>query len=80
MKKYVLQADKHKYEVDIKEAETEWAWNAKKCSKKNAHGVPHEKCQMMLENYETFNSLDDIREAKEAFRRNNAKQKYKEKI
>ena len=79
MKKYVLEADKYKYEVEIQEPKTEWAWDAKKCSKRNAHGVPKEKVQMMLENFETFKNLDDIREAKDNFRRNNQKQKYKEK-
>ena len=43
MKKYVLEADKFNYEIDVREPETEWAWNPKKCAKTNNHSVPKDK-------------------------------------
>ena len=40
MKKYVLEAEKYGYKIEIVETETPWAWNYKQCAKKNSHGVP----------------------------------------
>lgn len=43
MKKYVIQAEKFQYSVqirEIKDTDTPWAWNVKQCAKKNSHSVP----------------------------------------
>ncbi len=64
MKKYVEAADQNGYHVQIEEPETQWAWNHKICSKKNSHGVPEDKIKIMIDNFQTFKALDEIREAK----------------
>lgn len=70
MRPYVEAADKFGYEVKVQQSETDWAWNAKKCGAKNGHGVPTDKIQIMLNNYEQMKSLDDVRNAKDNRRRN----------
>lgn len=51
MNKYVLEADKNNYNIEIKESQTEWAWNPSKCANKNTHGVPKDKIKIMIENF-----------------------------
>lgn len=63
MSRYVEMAQKYGYEVDIQTSDTDWAWDAKTCAKKNSHGVPEEKIQQMIDNFEKFTNLDDILKA-----------------
>lgn len=52
MKPYILLAEKHGYEIEWVEAQSEWAWNAEECHKRNQHGVPLAVIQTMLNKYE----------------------------
>ena len=50
--------------MEIREAESPWALNYKQCAKKTIHGVPEDKVKMMLDNYENYTSIEDIKNAK----------------
>ena len=52
MKPYIQYADKHGYEIEWVEAQSEWAWNAEECAKRNQHGVPLTVIQNMLAKYQ----------------------------
>jgi len=52
MKPYILLAEKYGYEIEWVEAQSEWAWNAEECHKRNQHGVPLAVIQTMLNKYE----------------------------
>ena len=67
MRKYVEEAQKYQYQVEVKQPQTDWAFNHKVCAKKNSHGVPEDKIKIMRDNYEPFNSLEDILQAKDNF-------------
>ena len=56
-------AQRYGYSVDIQTSDTDWAWDAKLCAKKNSHGVPEDKIQQMIDNFEKFNGLEDILKA-----------------
>jgi predicted kinase len=71
MRKYVEAAEQYGYEVKIEEPDTDWAFNYKKCAKKNSHGVPEEALRNMCNNFEEFKSLEQIKAAKDARRANN---------
>jgi len=40
MKKYIIEAEKLGYAIEVKESDTPWAFNYKQCAKKNSHSVP----------------------------------------
>ena len=52
MKPYVIMAHKAGYKIFLLEPETPWKMNIKELSKKNKHGVPREKIQMMATRFE----------------------------
>jgi predicted kinase len=52
MKPYIQYADKHGYEIEWVEAQSEWAWNAEECAKRNQHGVPLTVISNMLAKYQ----------------------------
>lgn len=52
MKPYIQYADKHGYEIEWVEAQSEWAWNAEECAKRNQHGVPLTVISNMLAKFE----------------------------
>jgi predicted kinase len=51
MRRYVEAAIENGYEVQIKMPETDWAFNYKKCAKKNSHGVPEDTLKNMVNNF-----------------------------
>jgi NEDD4-binding protein 2 len=65
MKAYVNLADKHGYEVEFVEAQSEWAWNVEECFNRNSHGVPLNVIANMKEKYQPIQNgiLDLIRES-----------------
>lgn len=71
MRKYVEMAQRYGYEVDIQTSDTDWACDARQCSKKNSHGVPEDKIQQMLDNFEKYTSLEDILKAEMTYRKKN---------
>lgn len=68
MKKYVIAGEELGYQIRIEQADAPWAFNFKQCAKRNNHEVPEQTCKKMLDNYETCNSLEDIKNAKDFFR------------
>jgi predicted kinase len=71
MRKYVEMAQRYGYSVEIQTSDTDWAWNARQCAKKNSHGVPEDKIQQMIDNFEKFESLEDILHAEMTYRKKN---------
>ncbi len=56
-------AQRYGYSVEIQPSDTDWAQDARQCAKKNSHGVPEDKIQQMLNNFEKYDSLEDIMNA-----------------
>lgn len=54
---YLKLAKKYGYEVEIREADTPWRYDAEELAKRNTHGVPLETIQKMLGRRETVEEL-----------------------
>jgi predicted kinase len=61
IKPYVNLADQYGYEIELKEPDTSWRFDAKELAKKNTHGVPEEAIKRMIDRYQHDLSVDDIR-------------------
>lgn len=59
-KEYVKMAKDQGYDIEIREADTPWAFNAEELAKKNTHGVDQETIQKMLDVWEPNITVEDI--------------------
>jgi len=59
-KEYVDMAKKNGYEIEIREAETPWRFDAEELAKRNTHGVTQDIIERMLENWEPNLTVEDI--------------------
>ena len=59
-KKYIEAAIKYGYEIEIREPETPWKFDAKELHKKNTHKVPMANIEKMLERYQYNLTVEQI--------------------
>ena len=59
-KPYVELGKKHGYNIDIRQAETPWAFNAEELAKRNTHGVPLEIIEKMIATWKPDITIEDI--------------------
>lgn len=64
MKQYVIAAEKYGYKIQIKEPQTDWAWDAQQLAEKNTHKVPQDTIQKMIDRYDKNVDLDYIKKSK----------------
>ena len=57
---YVQMAIDAGYEIQIEEADTPWAFDAKELANRNTHGVPENVIQSMLDRWHPDLTVDDI--------------------
>jgi len=60
MRPYVELALKYGYNIEIKEPQTPWKFNAEELAKRNTHGVPLHKIQESIEEWDHDPTIDDI--------------------
>jgi NEDD4-binding protein 2 len=60
---YVKAALSNGYEVEIREPETDWKFNAEELAKRNKHGLPVERIQQMIDQWQPDITVDDILQA-----------------
>jgi len=60
MKPYVIMAQKHGYNIEIKEPNTPWKFDAEELAKRNKHDVPKEVIEKQLSKYQKDLSIDDV--------------------
>lgn len=65
MKPYVLLADKHGYSVTFEKPDTSWAWDAEELARRNSHGVPLDRIQAMLGNFDHSVDLEKVRSSED---------------
>jgi predicted kinase len=64
LKPYVLAAKKHGYQIEFREPQTEWAWNADELAKRNTHGVPKDKIEQMISRFDPNTDIEYIENSK----------------
>jgi predicted kinase len=64
MKNYVLAGQKYGYQIEFKEPQTEWTWNANELAKRNTHKVPLKSIEKMIQQYEPNASIEEILKSK----------------
>ncbi|XP_069130477.1 serine-rich adhesin for platelets-like isoform X2 [Argopecten irradians] len=60
MKPYVKQAQKFGYDIYFLEPDTLWRFQPKELARRNTHGVPIKKIQMMLERYQKGLTVEQV--------------------
>lgn len=63
-KKYVQEAIKHGYKIEVKEPNTPWKFDVDELSKKNTHNVPTDSIKKMLNRWHHDLTVDDILNSK----------------
>ena len=59
-KPYVMAAQKYGYQIEIREAETPWKFDAEELTRRNSHGVPRNVIDDMLDRWHPDMTVDDI--------------------
>jgi len=63
MKPYVELALKYGYEVELKEPQTPWKFDAEELAKRNTHGVPLERIEQKLKQWDHNPTIEEILES-----------------
>ena len=59
-KPYVAAALQYGYQVEFAEPDTPWKFNAEELARRNKHGVPLERIQQMLKQWQPNITVDDV--------------------
>lgn len=63
-KPYVMAAQKYGYQVEFAEPNTPWKFNAEELARRNSHGVPLDRIQQMLNQWQKNITVDDVMNSK----------------
>ena len=67
MKPYVLEAKDRGYEIEFREPDTPWKFDAEELARRNSHGVPLDIIRKMIDDYEEDMTVDKVLESKSPF-------------